>query len=384
MDRPLTQVMEVAGVAGNTVSFTTPFHIGFDTAHSAQLSRFVQFAGGPVLTPVKSAGLEDLHVYGGEGGDGGGNVRIDLATQSWVKNVESEYSLGSSVSLNSAFRCVVRDSYLHHSKNPNPGGGGYGFSINGASSDNLIENNISWNFNKVIVMRASGGGNVVAYNYFEDGYGEGYPTYVETGLNASHMTTPHFELFEGNEAFNIDADARWGNSVYITYFRNHATSLRRSLGGLKLSDVGNRRAIGAMAGHYWYSFIGNVLGFAGMRPEPAGSAFVYEGAPPWGDDPVPLWKLGYPDPTGTPNVVVDAQVAATAIREGNFDYFTNQVRWDHSAQPIPSSLYLTSKPAFFGDNPWPWVDPLGGTKLHTLPARARFDSVVALSAPHSH
>ena len=66
--------------------------------------------------------------------------------------------------------------HLHHTKNPNPGGDGYGLSINGASADNLIENNISWNFNKVMVMRASGGGNVIGYNYFEDGYGQGYPT----------------------------------------------------------------------------------------------------------------------------------------------------------------------------------------------------------------
>ena len=24
-----------------------------------------------------------------------------------------------------------------------------------------------------------------------------------------------------------------------------------------------------------------------------------------------------------------------------------------------NSLYLTQKPAFFGSNPWPWVDPVG-------------------------
>ena len=222
-DRPVSQVVEVASVTGKTVTFTTPFHIAFDTAHDAQLSRYVRGRRGPLLSAVKHAGLEDLLVHGGEGGDGGGNIRLELAAYSWVKGVESEYSRGGSVVLSATFRCIVRDSYLHHSKNPNPGGDGYGFSINSGSADNLIENNISWNFNKVIVMRASGGGNVIGYNYFEDGYGEGYPTIVETGLNASHMTTPHYELFEGNQAFNIDGDARWGNSVYITFFRNHAT-----------------------------------------------------------------------------------------------------------------------------------------------------------------
>ena len=36
---------------------------------------------------------------------------------------------------------------------------------------------------------------------------------------------------------------------------------------------------------------------------------------------------------------------------------------------IPESLYLTAKPGFFGDNPWPWVDPASG-KVHVLPAKA--------------
>jgi hypothetical protein len=373
-ERSLAQMMEIASVNGSTVTFTTPFHIAFDTAHSAQLSRYVQWAGGPLLPAVKYAGVEDMHVYGGEGHDGGGNVRLEVAAYSWVKDVESEYSRGGSIALFSAFRCVVRDSYLHHSKNPDPGGDGYGFSINRASADNLIENNIAWNFNKVIVMRATGGGNVIGYNYLEDGYGASYPDWVETGLQASHMTTPHYELFEGNQAFNLEGDATWGNSVYITFFRNHATSTRRSLGGLNLLDLGNRRAIGLAAGHYWYTFVGNVLGYSGMTPQPAGTSFIYENTYPWDDDPVPMWKLGYPDSQGTPGVTVDPLVASTAIRDGNFDYATNQVHWDNTPQAIPDSLYLTRKPIFFGSRTWPWVNPTGTTQLYSLPARARFDA----------
>ena len=40
---------------------------------------------------------------------------------------------------------------------------------------------------------------------------------------------------------------------------------------------------------------------------------------------------------------------------------------------LPDSLYLTQKPAFFGSNPWPWVDPTTGT-VYTLPAKARFEA----------
>ena len=90
---------------------------------------------------------------------------------------------------------------------------------------------------------------------------------------------------------------------------------------------------------------------------------------------------------------------STILRDGNFDYFTGLTHWhgiggycnsSNSAgatcagqattppavPTLPNSLYLTSKPAFFGSNPWPWVDgtnasnPLPGT----LPARTRFDA----------
>ena len=88
-----------------------------------------------------------------------------------------------------------------------------------------------------------------------------------------------------------------------------------------------------------------------------------------------IWKLGYDPERWT--MVPDPKVLSTVIREGNFDYVTNQVHWSGAAQALPASLYLTSRPAFFGTNPWPWVDPTGTTKIYTLPARARYDAMPA-------
>ena len=54
-DRPVGQMLEIAAISGNTVSFTTPLHIAFDTAHRAQLTRYtdplrreVRGGGGPL------------------------------------------------------------------------------------------------------------------------------------------------------------------------------------------------------------------------------------------------------------------------------------------------------------------------------------------------
>jgi hypothetical protein len=360
-DRPITQILEITGISGNTITFATPLHIDFRTSQSAQLSRFD-------VAPVWRAGVEELRVSSGRNG----NIQINHAACSWVRHVESDDSYGSCVSFRHSYRCEVRDSYLHDSYYYNNGGAGYGFDVTFASSDNLIENNISIRFNKVINCRASGGGNVIAYNYMDDGAMNSAPNWVETGLQASHYPTPHFELFEGNYCFNMDPDFTEGNAIDITYFRNQASGLRRNTPRF-LHDVGNRRMAGAMKGHYWYNFVGNVLGFAGMQPTPP-EGWVYEGSPPWADTPITVWRIGYwSDGMDT----YDPQVAATIIRDGNYDYVTTSVHWHQTpgfAGTLPDSLYLTHKPAFFGTHEWPWVDALGAIKVRTLPAKARYDA----------
>src|SRR6185437_8177677 len=169
----------------------------------------------------------------------------------------------------------------------------------------------------------------------------------------------HHMLFEGNESFNTDSDQTHGNAIYHTYFRNYFSGYRKpftALDGKSVDDAagccGPLRAAGAHAYAYWFSFIGNVLGTPGQT-----NGWVYDAkGRPNALPPPGIWMLGYMDlsPQG-----YDPGVASTAIRDGNFDYLTNAVHWlstgtDHV---LPNSLYLTSKPAFFADYTWPWVDP---------------------------
>lgn len=360
-DRPITQILRIAAVNGDIITFDTPLHIDFRTTQQAQLSRFA-------VAPVWSAGLEQLRVSGGRDG----NIQFDHAAGCWVSHVESDDSYGSCVSFRQSYRCELRDSYLHDSYYYNNGGAGYGVDVTFGSSDNLIENNIVIRFNKLTNCRASGGGNVIAYNYADDGAMNSDPEWVETGLQASHYPTPHFELFEGNSTFNLDGDFTEGNAISITFFRNHSTGLRRNTPRFLL-DTGNRRMAGAMQGHYGYNFLGNVLGFPGMQPSPP-EGWVYESAYAWSNTPLAVWRIGYWDGDRT---LQDTKVGDTMIRDGNYDYVTSSVHWHHSPHfsgRLPDSLYLTRKPAFFGNLPWPWVDPLSAKKLHTLPARARFDA----------
>ncbi len=413
--RPVGQAMEIASISGNTVTFTTGFHQSYRVNHSAHLTQISD--GAKVVATTKWSGIEDLTVENGSGGDGGGNIRMFASSHCWAKHIESRnQNAGAAFAFDGAFQCEVRDSYLHSAQDPNPGGAGYSIVFDSYTADSLAENNISWNFNKVSAFRSSGGGNVFGYNYCEDMYGQGYPTIVEVGINASHMAGSHHELFEGNQGPNFDSDSYWGSQMYITAFRNHLTMMRRSVSGVaalgngvlaNLVDSNNKRGIGLTVYQKWYSFVGNVIGVPNgylqspaigfaypstFGPGPQGSVFRYEWlGGPFGTDTsptyAPIWQIGYDGSNWFTTQESTSQ--ATVQRDGNYDYFTKQVHWHGvggtgqnngltapAGATLPSSLYLSSKPAFFGSNPWPWVDgssataPLPGV----LPARMRFDA----------
>jgi hypothetical protein len=350
--RPIAEVKEVASVSGNTVTFTTPLHIGYRISHSAQLTRYT----GP-NAHVRDAGIEDLTVHGGSDG----NIRFESAAYSWMRNVDNTVWHGEGVAIDNSFRIEVRDSYVHDGAWPVPGGAGYAISLANGTSEALIENNIILRTNKVMVARSAGAGSVVGYNYMDDGHIGYNPDWVEVGINGSHMVGAHHMLFEGNYSFNYDSDNTHGNAIYHTVFRNHLSGFRRSFPG-----QGNARTAGLMFGSWWHSFVGNVLGTAGRM-----GGWGYDNAE------ASIWRLGY-DPTHWEQDA-DPKVLSTVIRQSNFDYVTNQVR-DPSAQALPASLYLAGKPAFFGSHPWPWVDPTGATKLHVLPAKARYEAGAPFAA----
>ncbi|MBP7777745.1 MAG: pectate lyase [Acidobacteria bacterium] len=366
--RPLNELKEVVAVDGNTITFSTPVHTTYTQQKQAQLTRYT---GANVH--VRGAGIEDLGLAGGSDG----SIRFEAAAYSWVKNVDNSLWGGEGVGINHSFRIEVRDSTLHDGTWPQPGGGGYAISLAWGSSEVLIENNVVLNVNKVLVVRSSGAGSVVGYNYMDNGYIFTQPEWVEVGLNASHMVGSHHVLFEGNASFNYDSDNTHGNAIAMTVFRNHLVGHRRSLPGMA-----NARGAGLMFGSWWHTFIGNVIGESGRM-----SGWIYEDpgdgthghtTSRWGTAPT-VWKLGY-DP-GQWDQLPDPKVRSTVVRDGNFDFVTGEVRWDRAVQTLPPSLYLTAKPAFFGDHRWPWVDPLDDTKVAVLPAVLRAATVQAVGPP---
>ncbi len=165
-DRPTCEIKEIASVNGNAVTFTTPLHISYRTSHTAQLTRYT---GDNVH--VKNAGVEDVTVLGGADGQ----VRFEAAAYCWARNIENTQWIGEGFAVNNSFRIEIRDSYIHDGSWPEPGGAGYAISFADAASEILVENNISINTCKVMVVRSCGAGSVFGYNYTDDSLGFRHP-----------------------------------------------------------------------------------------------------------------------------------------------------------------------------------------------------------------
>jgi hypothetical protein len=372
-DRPTNEIKEIASVSGNTITFTSPLTIGYRMSHTAQLTRYTPAVGPGVQ--VTNAGVENLTMVGAADG----SLRFESAAYSWAKAIEVTQWQGEGVAIENSFRIEVRDSYIHTGSQPTPGGGGYAISLADGSSEVLIENNIMIDTNKVMVVRSSGAGSVVGYNYADDGWISYNSAWMEHGINGSHMAGSHHMLFEGNYSQNYDSDRTHGNAIYHTVFRNVLAGQRRDF---PTAGTQNLRAGAATYESWWHSFVGNILGISGgmsgwVYNDPA-MACDANGNNCLGNNGVyatngTIWRLGYSD--GNWNMYPDPVVLATVIRDGNYDFLTNSQRWHNTPGgfAIPNSMYRTSKPAFFGSNPWPWSDPTTGA-IYTLPAKARYDA----------
>ena len=117
-------------------------------------------------------------------------------------------------------------------------------------------------------------------------------------------------------------------------------------------------------------------------PAPVGTPVgppVFTPGPPTSQNGRPIYELGNKTGNCGWGCWDNGYALAHIYRDGNWDNVTNGVVWAAGARAIPPSFYLTSKPAFFGNSPWPWVEPTAATaagRVMTLPAKARYDAGV--------
>jgi hypothetical protein len=375
--RSIGQIVEITGKSGNTLTLATPLHWTYSASLSPQLVLPGNWVGPPtnaVLGTVKYAGVEDLYVAMGLGS----NITMVFAAYCWIKNVESYMCAGRSITMQTCYRSVFRDSYVHDSPLYYTGGGSYGLALNTYTSDCLIENNIIMHFNLVSVLENTGGGNVIGYNYMDNAYNGENPTFQQPSFD-THCSMPHMELIEGNYGACFSTDNVHGGSKYITFFRNYASG--------KPKDITVNTCYGFFfeAKNYYLNVVGNII-LSPSVPKPIvfdgycdsnGSLVYFTGGRNTPDGMNPYDACPYSGKW----YERDLEVWNTMLRHGNYDESGKKITWDPNVADhnIPNSLYLSSKPGFMGSNPWPWVDPTTGT-IYTLPARSKYDLTLSVNA----
>ena len=403
-----------------TLTFDSPLTLAFrqSGSHDARVY-WPQKQNGVTANPfVEQVGIENLTITRATGG----TINIEFCAYCWVKNVEINYWIAGAVNFTWAARSQVTGSYLHNCIDCQNNGNEYPIGISVASSENLVDNSIITFGGKGMVGRAAPS-SVVAYSYIDKTFymtNTGIGNYWnDMGLNGTHFGGAHSWLMEGNWASNCDGDETHGNAVYHVFFRNQCNGGRTTFvdpsssqtvndcAGIGFADPGNTpnppgplRAGGPMAQNYWYGFVANVMGFAGMQ-SCAGGAYIYGANSAGATSNRTIWHTGWTG--GEWGTIPDANLISGTpfiFRNGNFDY-VNAAVVDNAvgfSQTFANSLYLSAAPAYFGPGaacsyPWPWIIPTssppvrpatgpgGCSTTSGLPAKARFDAGTPFRQP---
>jgi hypothetical protein len=356
--RCLGQIVEVTSINGNSIGFNPPIYW---TYQDALLPQVCPFNAG-----IKYAGVEDLTVRCNNTGYSQ-NFRMEGAAYCWLRNVEGDYADGDHADIYNSFRCEVRDSYFHDGFKHTSGQADTDVMLATHTSACLIENNIFWRLHASVILNWGAAGNVIGYNYLANNFDQ-YSTNATMQDMSAHGAHPMFNLWEGNFGVKFDPDSIWGSSSHGTVFRNVFTGVSWADGPLTgRGAVGTNgwylyqkpRAICLESSSWYYNIVGNVLGcsyYTNSAPHPTG---VYMLAFPQveGYETPYIFMLGYVNPGGTNGA--NTNTAFTTLIHGNWDWATQSRKWDPGIVDtnLPSSCYLTGKPVWFGDRPWPPIEP---------------------------
>jgi hypothetical protein len=293
-----SQIFRVDAKSGNTLELDMKVGLGYPAADkpTAQKIRMIQNVGFERLKVHRTNGWVTDPVAT----QNAGNLVLSGVYNGFVRDVESETSIRSHVSVDLSRNVIVERNDMYDTLE-NRGGWGYGVSVNWSTRVRVTDNK-TWDLRHHILLQTGANHCVVSYNSIE-------APHMDYNDLALHSTFAYMNLFEGNRflesyADNSKADdaEKHATGPGNTWFRNFA--------GGKVGSINNAT--------YRQNVIGSVVG---------------------------------------------ALVAADNYAKYQHYFGANRVNgtdtWGElgSTSSIPSSLYLTAKPGFFGSKPWPLYGP---------------------------
>jgi hypothetical protein len=209
-------------------------------------------------TPTVGIGLEDVTIMSPASSNylnsQSTNVQTNNIYGSWVKGVRFLGTGGNTpIGWNTSKSCLFSNNYLvadlavvtsNYS--------GYHSNLNiGESSDMLVLNNVT----AIGIPQSYHGGDnglVTAYNFGRDAF----TAYSFDLWSYDHAAHGSFNLYEGNQAGEMDEDNTWGTHDLNTYFRNNISCYDSPYAG----GTTNARGLQIGDGQRFENAIGNVIG----------------------------------------------------------------------------------------------------------------------------
>ena len=329
-DASVGQILQVTAKSGKVLTLNNELYYNYNPSMN------------PRIRPIKmvtGVGIEDLYMERISANSFGSNIELINAAFCWIKQIRSERTITAHIFCSQIYRCEIRDSYFFDSHSHNSGGKGYGIRMEARSTDNLIENNIFKRLRHSMIVQLGATGNVFGYNYSKD-------PFLEEGNNwllpdiSPHGHYPYMNLFEGNVVQRILVDNVHGTNGPTTLFRNrvekdvsHYLSNTAKFPFIEVEDNNPNQNV-----------IGNEMGIDGT----------------FANEPLKL----------------DSLIESSTIVHGNYNYIDGSLNWDSDIPEnnLPASLYLTQKPSWFGNLPWPLLGGDVSPYSNVIPAQHRYQN----------
>ena len=358
------QIVTVTNIAGNTVTFSPGLYMPNWRVFSD--SRGTNTPGAWwVTSPARGMGVENLSANHT-------NSSAFLGTQfyncigCWAKGIRSIGSDRDHFAIYFSSRITIQDSYMFGTKNSVSQS--YGIEAFG-SSDDLFENNIGQQVAVPFMINSDCEGCVVSYNFSINDYYSASSNWMMQGIFLHSLTSNI--LLEGNVGSGAIGDLFHGTHNFITMFRNRFDGNESNNG---TTTTSNTNPLKIYPFSRYFNIIGNVLGTSGYH-----TSYQYATSPEQSGGDKSVMVLGTGPATCCQSG--DPLVASTMLRWGNYDTVNNATRFLTSEVPsiltqflnlvpltqaLPSSFYLSAKPAWFGSVAWPPIGPdvTGGNILN--------------------
>jgi Domain of unknown function (DUF4082) len=339
--RGRSESFKVKAKTGTTITTELPILSPYTTAQTAQI-----FQMATTGAMKQGCGLEDFYIEGTGSSSDSSLIFFELADGCWVKNVHAYKTPGKPhVMAEFSYRLQVQDSYFDDSFLYGAGLG-YGVALYDYTCYCRVENNVFRRLHLAMQANYGSSGNVFGYNFVNN---DMISDAKEEDGASVHGNSAQFNLWEGNYMFpKAMFDCIHGSSSHNVLFRNRIVG--------RANDTNNEGQTAISIDHWnkKSTAVGNILGLDGYH------TIYSQQAPTSGTSQQKVvQRLGYVNAYGADASAYTPEAQLDALLHANYDYVNDSIQYDPgiSDKVLPNSLYLDSKPAWFGVLAWPPFDP---------------------------